>query len=269
MVHAAEQLHAELTSRPEPDGRLATISRLISDSRMKRVWTELYKKNRPSKYQTTEEFLHPARVTNATWAAVHRRQAADLRQKGGKRNADQARLLEAEAAFEERQGDPPRDPSWTEQDRGVQLFVYHSFHSTIDIELTFYSNILAKVNKLRDLAESLRRQASILRSFKQEKKARQLEELAMDHEDEAYNLLPPRKGSGFAPQADDPWVLRRDRGDSEIRTYVTLLSTTTSMIFNDSLFGVLAIVANVVHERNDVTRQRSASGFAILVNAKS
>ncbi|UGY16796.1 hypothetical protein HAP48_0004465 [Bradyrhizobium septentrionale] len=193
-------------------------------------------------------------MTNATWAAVHRRQAADLRQKGGKENADQATLLEAEAAFEERQGDPPRDPSWTEQDRGVQLFFCHACDSAIESEPVFFQDIEAKANQLRELAEGLRRQASISRSFKQEKKARQLEELAMDHEDEADILLPQANQSKFAPQADDPWVIRRDRGDAEIRTYVALLSTTTSMIFKDSLFGVLAIVANVVHERNDVTR---------------
>jgi hypothetical protein len=243
VADAAERLHAELAAESKSDG-LAVLSRLVSDPRMKLVWGELYKKKRDSKYQTTEEFLYPARVTSASWAAIHRRQ---LRKIGGKLNESEDRLLEAEGTFEESAADFPTDTRWSEQDRAVQIFLYHACHSAVDIQPVFLAGIQAKVKELRKVSESLQEQAVILQSFGMNGDARKLGEVAADCDDEAWNLEPNK------PRADDPWIITRDRGDPKLRTFVVDLSISTHLLFGKSLYGQLATVANVVFNRDDMT----------------
>jgi hypothetical protein len=243
VADAAERLHAELAAERKSDG-LAVLSRLVSDPRMKLVWGELYKKKRDSKYQTTEEFLYPARVTSASWAAIHRRQ---LRKIGGKLNESEDRLLEAEGTFEESAADFPTDTRWSEQDRAVQIFLYHACHSAVDIQPVFLADIQDKLGKLGKVSASLREQAKVLKSLGLGRDARKLGEIAADCDDEAWNLEPNKPG------ADDPWIITRRRADPKVRTFVADLSIQTQLLFGNALLGTLATVANVVFNRNDMT----------------
>jgi hypothetical protein len=245
----AEELHAEFATENRADG-LAVLSRLVSDPRMKLVWEELYKKSRDDKYQTTEEFFYPARVTSASWAAIHRQQACELRKTGGEANEREARLLEAEATLEESAEDSPTDTGWSEQDRAVQLFLYQACHSALDIHPVFLADIQAKVKELCKISENLREQAAILQSFGMGRNARKLGEIAADCDDEAWNLEPNK------PRADDPWIITRNRGDSNVRTFVADLSISTQSLFGSALSGTLATTANVVFNRNDMTGAR-------------
>jgi hypothetical protein len=242
----AEGLHAEFATENRAEG-LAVLSRLVSDPRMKLVWGELYKKKRDDKFQPTEQFLYPARVTSASWAAIHRQQACELRKIGGELNEREARLLEAEATLEESAEDPLTDTRWSEQDRAVQLFLYHACHSAVDIQPVFLADIQDKVEKLGKVSASLREQAEILQSFGMGRDARKLGEIVADCDEEAGNLEPNN------PRVDDPWIITRDRGDSDVRSFVVDLSIPTHLLFGKSLFGTLATVANVVFSRDDVT----------------
>jgi hypothetical protein len=245
VADAAERLHAELAAENKSDG-LAVLARLVSDPRMDLVWGELYKQKRDSEYQTTEEFLYPARVTNASWAAIHRQQAVELRKIGGKLNESEARLLEAEATLEEGAEDAPTD-RWSEQDRAVQTFLSHACHSAVDIQPVFLADIQDKLGKLGKVSASLREQAKVLKSLGLGRDARKLGEIAADCDDEAWNLEPNKPG------ADDPWIITRRRADPKVRTFVADLSIQTQLLFGNALLGTLATVANVVFNRNDMT----------------
>jgi len=249
VIDAAVRLHADLAAEENPEEGLAVLSRLISDPRMRLVWEELHKTKRNDKYETTNEFLYPARVTHLSWAAEHRKQARELREKGGERNESAARLLEAEAAVEEGMGDLPSDSRWSEQDRAAQLFLKQACRSAINIEPTYFSDIQAKVAKLRTIAASLREQSVMLKSLGLKGEARKLDEIAADCEDEARITEPNL-------ETDDPWVIIRDRGDPKLRTYVVDLSIPTVSIFGTPLYGTLATVANVVFGLNVLTAEK-------------
>jgi hypothetical protein len=259
VVEAAEQLYAQLAREQDPAKAEKVLLRLTYDPRMERVWDELYKKKGVND-KATEEFFNPAFVTNASVAAANRRLASDLRKKTGAINERDVKLLEAEAAVLERLGDPPADPRWSEQDRAVQLFLYHSYRTALDVKPVFLSDLQAKVRKLRGVAEVLREQAATLQSLRMNDDALKLNEIASDCDDEASKTFPERsivseenEGSLFTPQADDPWIIKRKRGDLELRAFVADLSITTNMLFRMTLHGTLANVTNVVFDRQDMT----------------
>jgi hypothetical protein len=251
VIHAAEQLHSELASEENPEA-LRSWSRLVFDSRMKRVWKELYKKKRDC-HKATEEFFHPACLTNASDAVRKRRRALELREKSGPKAVSEADLLEAEAALLESLYDPPADPRWSEQNRAVQLFLRRAYEAPIDHELVFLSDLEAKVSMLQKVAKRQRSDAAILSSLGMECEAHKLQQIASDCDDEAFNIL-PYDGGHYSLQTHDPWIITRRRGDLELRTFVANLSIITETLFGETLCGTLATVANVRFNRQDVTQ---------------
>jgi hypothetical protein len=250
VIHAAEQLQSELASEENPAEAQELWSRLVLDSRMKRVWQELYKK-KYIHHRATEEFLYPACLTNASDAARKRRRALELRQKGGPINESEADLLEAEAALVEGEYDPPADPRWSEQDRAVQLFLHKVYRTALNHELIFLSDLEAKVSKLQKVAKRLRSDAAILSSHGMEREARKLHRIATDCDSEAVSILPYEHGFSF--KTDDPWIIVRRRGDLELRAFVVDLSIITGTLFGKTLFGTLATVSNVRFNRQNAT----------------
>ncbi|MCG2633233.1 hypothetical protein L6654_42755 [Bradyrhizobium sp. WYCCWR 13023] len=154
--HEAVRLYDQLVTEEKSADGLKVLSRLICDPRMKVVWQELYKTKRNEKYETTDIFLHPAHVSHLSWAAEYRKQALELRKKGGEENERAVKLLEAEAAAEEGIEDFGADPRWSEQDRAAQLFLRQACRSAIDIEPVYLSEIQTTVAKLRTVAAGLR-----------------------------------------------------------------------------------------------------------------
>ena len=245
--HAASELWAKLPAEKDPAKSEEVLWRLISDRRMDRVWRELYKQSRGD-YPPTKQYSNPAYVTNASWAAVKRRLASELRNRAGMRNEREAKFLEAEAALLERLGDPPADPKWGEQDRGVQHFLRHAYRNFLDLKPVFLSDLKAKMNKLREVTEGLHHQAATLQSLGKESDAQKLEEIASDCEKDARNMIPKN--------GDDPWVITRQSEDVELRAFVIDLSIATTILFRKELHSTLATVANVVFNRQDVTRSK-------------
>lgn len=238
VVEAAMRIHADLSAEDfSPEG-LAVLSRLISDPGMKLVWAELYKKKRID-HKTSEDFLHPARVTNRSSALEHRRQALELREKGGEENDLAASLLEAEATAEESIDVSTSDQRWNEQDRGAQIFLEQACRSAINIEPVFLSDLQDNAAKLRGIVASLREQSDILRSLGLDGEARKLKKLALTCEREVRNFEPNLS-------TDNPWVISRNRGNVRLKTYLVDLSISTKLIFGSKLFGTLATVAGVV-----------------------
>ena len=245
--HEASDLWTKLPTEKDPAKSEEVLWRLISDRRMDRVWRELYEKSHGN-HPPTDGYSNPAYMTNASVAARKRRLAAELRNKGGTMNERKARFLEAEAAIYEGLGDPPADPRWSEQDRAVQNFLRHTYRNFLDLKPVFLSDLKAKMNKLREVAEGLHQQAETLQSLGKESDAQKLEEIASDYDEEARNMLP---GDG-----DNPWIITRQNEDVELRSFVIDLSIRTTMLFQKELHSTLATVANVVFNRQDLTRSR-------------
>jgi hypothetical protein len=242
--HEASDLWTKLPTEKDPAKSEEVLWRLISDRRMDRVWRELYEKRRRGR-QPTEEYSNPAYVTNASVAAKNRRIASELRNTTGMMNEDKAKL-EAAAAILERLGERPADPRWSEQDRGAQLFLRHAYRNFLDLKPVFLSDLKAKMNKLRDVAEALRKLATTLQSLGKDSEAQKLEEIASDCDYGAKNMIPKN--------GDDPWVIARQSEDVEVRTFVIDLSISAIMSFRKELHSTLATIANVVFNRQDVTR---------------
>ncbi len=198
VIEQARRMRLELSA---DKNSLAILELLISDCSMRQVWGEIYKKKRTEKYLRTDEYFYPARVTNASWAAIHRQRAAELRKKGGPRNEEEAANLDAEAAIEENTPENFSSPA-SSQDLAAQRFLHHACHAAIDIKPVFLTSIRAKIAKIDDAAKSLRHQAKNLRSLGLKSEARRLVTIAEDCDDEARNLQP----------GDDPWIIARDRG---------------------------------------------------------
>ena len=55
---------------------------------------------------------------------------------------------------------------------------------------------------------------------------------------------------------DNPWIITRQNEDVELRSFVIDLSIRTTMLFQKELHSTLATVANVVFNRQDLTRSR-------------
>jgi hypothetical protein len=251
----ALRLHRMFAAEEKSDG-LAALSRLISDPRMKVVWREFYKKKRGK----TEEFLHPARVTNASRATICRQRANELRKLSGSPNEIEARLLEDDAATLEKSEDlMPMDPRWSEQDHAAQIFLRRACYAAIDIEPIFLSGIRAKIDELRGASQALRAEEAKLQRLGLGGVAREFLQVADSCDDEARNLRPEPSPSGR--RADDPWIISRDRGDPKVRAFVADLLMETERLFGKSLHGTLATTANVVFSRKDITYQRVCDWF--------
>ena len=246
VLDMAKRLRAELAAEQDRAKAEEVLSRLTSDPRMERVWCEVYKKKRLN-HSPTDEFWHPARVTHASQAAASRRRAIELRKSGGVDNNHEADLLEAEATALESEPGQAFDQRYTEQDRGAQLFFYHAYRDALDFKLVLFSDLKANANTLKALADRLRKEADILRSLEMEENGRSLDEIASDCDDEAFNIDPARLESD-----DDPWIIRRQKGDVQLRTFVASLSIRTVSLFGDYLYGTIAAVANVALGRDDV-----------------
>jgi hypothetical protein len=255
VVHAAEQLHSAVGSEENPAEALELWSRLVFDPRMKRVWSELYKKKRIH-HKGTDEFFYPACLTNASGAARQRRRALEFREKGDPKSVSEADLLEAEAALLESLYDPPSDPRWSEQDRAVQLFLRRVYKAALNHELIFLSDLEAKVSKLQKVAKRQRSDAAILKSLGLKREARKLRQIASDLDKDAFSTLPYGGANNYSLETDDPWIITRQRGDLELRTFVANLSTVTGTLFKQTLYGTLATVANVRFNREDVTHRK-------------
>ena len=220
------------------------LSALETDPRMGVVWKQLYKTKR-TEHRKTQEFLHPARVTNASIAHGLNENAARLRANG---NASEAKMLEAEARWQLRQPEEFFDPNLSEQDYGVQIFFRKAFECATSIEPMFRKDVMTHVNKLRRVERALRRQADVLCSLGMDRVAAKVIKIAESCEDTARIKSPPVKKR-------DPAIIVRNRRDAPARTLAVDLSIESSRLFGDELPGLCARIANVVMQRRDITRE--------------
>jgi hypothetical protein len=203
----ASELWERLPTEQDPAKAQQILERLIADLQMKRVWDELYRKQRIPE-DIYNKFVNPACLTNASQAAAFRKMAQTLRKKGGERNKEDAGFLDFEARVIESLPEDPAPPDWNEQDCAAQVF----FTRAYEIALKHDPVMQAKVDKLQHIAERLRELAGELKlmdTILTRRYAEKLKEVAADCDDDAKitrpNLAKPtRRWLGRLPRIYRP-----------------------------------------------------------------
>ena len=209
------------------------------------MWDRLYER-RPK----TKDLLYPARTKFRPKIAEFRRRALDLRNQGGRTNEQEANYWDMHAAGLEGTNDRSRNQPWSDQDRAVQLFLWHVYHNTLDLEIITLVDVEDEITRILELAKQMRRKAAILRVPSLKGLAPKLVELAAECEEQASRSAPILE--------DDRWIMVRRSGDVELRTFIDSLGSTwwlfgKSGIPPEPILKLFADVANVALKREHVT----------------
>jgi hypothetical protein len=242
----SDDLHRQ---RAEPE-IWELLRRLVSDSRMKNVWNELQRRKRQD-YQRTEHFVHPA-TPRSCWfsqASRARRRAEELRQRGGRQNEDEASRWEWLAVI------------WTA--------VYgESFWGGRRPELPPQELAIAFLfNEAFTLGQRSIRPVPISEAQKTRRRylkmAERIRADAAEHERLGHHLVDRLWDAVFAyeeiadaaapPPGNPLLVERQHRNDQRMQGFVMALAAITRQVFGAPLYGTIAVVANVVLGRDDVT----------------
>jgi hypothetical protein len=255
------KLHSQIESEGDSARALEVLTRLTSDKRMKRVWTEIFKRKRAD-HRSTSEYLHPAIVTYASMAKSLRKRAADFRKSAHVKDQALAKVFELEANDLDSRPDRLDSPDpftwlgqtsgskWTEQELAAAKLFRAAYQCAIDpIEPELLSDLLVKAEYLDKAAERMREEANVLTSQYPalKRQARRLRTIADDLEFEAQSSRPLKGDLG---------VIIRPGADDHVRMYVAFVSSTTLELFDKPHYSALATIANVVFERDDITRDR-------------
>jgi hypothetical protein len=247
--HEAEILWSALPTEKDSNKAQQVLKRLITDPDMESVWLEIFrKKRRPNNIAPAvwalhrNHFFNPACLTNASRAAALREKARELRKKGGSGNIQDAKFLDFEASLTELVPPEVHVPAeWSEQDCAAQLFLTRAYRIALDYEdPQKVSDLLAKVSKLRTIAEQIRALAHELKSIDivWPYYAEKLEAVAFDCDEDARAMRPN--------PAHSPWLFPRNRGDLRQKTIVAKLAHMTFELFCKTLPSTIATVTNVI-----------------------
>jgi hypothetical protein len=240
VLDEALKIYAESENQNDPAKAKDLISKLVSDPRMNSVWKELYRKTTSDDKNPISDFVNPIYVKKASIAAALRRRASELRANTlNKKVFREAAILDAEAKLCDEDGyDPLAHTPWPEQDLGVQLFLWQTYHAALDPKPEYLSEIKAEVKALRKAAQQLRAQAVKLQSLRI--KCDTLEQIASDCDRQA-------RSRDVNPRTDNPWVIsRRVYSNPEQKTFVAILSGITGRMCGKAMSGTIATITNVV-----------------------
>jgi hypothetical protein len=231
--------------RTAPDELL--LRRLSSDLRMKRVWSELLKRKRLN-HRSTEAFKYPA-TSLKNWtsgARAGRRRVQNLRRMSDPINEAEANKVELCMAMyqvgqEHKWGSGEKLPT---QQLALVAFFDQAFEcARSNSRPVSRADAQAKRAHYLNMARRIRDDVK-----QQEIRSITLIDAAFEYDGLADKAAPPR---------DDPLLVERTgRGDERQRGFVIKLVTSAAEIFGSPLYGIVAIVTNVVFERKDWTGQR-------------
>jgi hypothetical protein len=246
----ASELWSELPGESDAVKARKVLEELITNPLMKRVWNELYEKDRKSGL-----FKYPACLTNNSLIAAHFERARILREKGGKPNTHDAELLEFEARWmkgllEEEYLDPI-----IEQNLAVKRFFSRIYQAALHVKPQTVGEALRRVHNLRSVArrlrilekelhqlggrlQSIRIHVTRIYADKLAEAAKTCIAVAEDCESDATVCQPN--------VATSPWLVTRRRGDIDRKIYVSMIFAATEELFATPLYSTIANVTNVV-----------------------
>ena len=210
---------------------VAIIRRIVCDTRMKTLWTEL-KKHRRVQHQSTTEYLHPAIMpAEQLWEENYELLnscAADLQDLGKRPEAAQLRLSIPKLA--------------TSLDEVQELACGYLFIKLLHFvddgpDILSSSEYAARYGSYAQIAKKLRGAAEELDSLgSMTREASQLRRIAVQCDE---NSKP----------AWETIVVPRKRGSASQRRFVIELGETMRVLFGKHMTGVIATAANVVLEQ--------------------
>lgn len=219
----AEKFRFQLRAGDKSSREFKILSKLVSDERMRGVWKRLLKR----------KLLSPAAL-----AERQRKHARELRESGDKEKIQLAAKLETVAAVTE------REPHWAlhktlgKQERALQIFFSQAYRNALDSKPHYVS--AGSHRNLKEVAESLRRQANVLNNISENYLARKILDLAEDCEATSHAILKP-----LFP-TDDPGVFVRRGRDDDAKAYITSLCITNENLFGVALYEIISTVISVV-----------------------
>jgi hypothetical protein len=163
-----EEYHA-LRFEAKSDWQCDLLRRLVCDPDMERVWRGLLRRKKSGEFRYAAiraDWWNPW----ATFAISNRRRASEFRAKGGRRNEQEARLLEIEAAnceaIHENEKRTSRAPEFV-QNAALKLFFRFAYELALDEHLSAIPlQAMSKVlQPLRISAGRLRREAKVARRY--------------------------------------------------------------------------------------------------------
>jgi len=239
LCEQATALWLRLPTEKEPSEAQRLLEQLIGNSKMKSVWTEIYKK----KAGSPEHYLNPACLTNHSQAAARREKAQELRKKGGEKNIEDAKFLDFEAMLMERLPKVGAPPELSEQDYAAQQFLIRAYRIGLDPTPVIFRDLQSDLDKLRNISRRLRDLARDLETMGQyvfPSYSEKIEEVADDLENDAQVMTPNL--------VNTPWVIVRERGDLRLRTIVGKLADCTYSLFLKIMPSTIASVTNVIQD---------------------
>jgi hypothetical protein len=227
---------------------IQVLRRLVSDSRMERVWNELLRRERVN-YKSAKAFVHPASQPgrDSSWtpeARYWRHRAQELRRLGGRENDREADDLVLMANISE---------------LGEVMFLLgddSEDESPQDLALAFVLLQALKLAKEKPRPVSLAESRKVRHHYETMAKIIRAEAVAHKHDARLCEaaFLYDAMADKAAPAAGSPLLVKRKRAsDERALGFVRALATTTREIFGARLCGTIATIANVALERTDLT----------------
>jgi hypothetical protein len=236
----------QASCRTETDKSL--LRRLTSDPRMRGVWTELRKRKR-SNYKRSETFKYPA-TAGMDWDPTLRemlRRAQTIRRMSDPSKNYKANNIESSVKLQW----AAETATWGSQlppvhERALVAF----FHQAFGFARTVFRPVphaaaRKKQKHYRQMADRIWTDVAGLDSLSNKQALR---DAAFAYEELADKAAPP-PGHPLRVQ-------RQGRGDERQRGFVLQLVDALRAIFGQSLYGTVAIVANVAFECDDWTGPR-------------
>jgi hypothetical protein len=223
------------------------LRRLTSDPRMRGVWTELLKRKR-SNYKSSDTFRYPAtaRMDWDTRLREQLRRAQTIRGMSGPDNEHRANKIETGVKFYWAADTVISESSGLMiQERALVAFFSQAFEfARTDSRPVPRAVARQKRAHYLDMANRIRTDFADLDSFSNE---------ALIDAAFAYEAL----ADTAAPPPGHPLhVQRKRRGNERQTAFVLQLVDASKAIFGHSLYGTVAIVANVAFECDDWTDAR-------------
>jgi hypothetical protein len=251
----ARKIQAETSSQKDPVKAASLLSRLTSNTRMKAVWAEFNKRKRDN-YKSTDQYVNRMYMTNASRAPRLRKEASWIRDHGPNKHKIDSFFMDLEAEQLERSSyDPLLHTPWTEQELGMQFFLWKVHDAALDIKLYLKRDVPV----LRRAAEQLRELAAKLQPLHVD--CRALGEVAVSCDNAA-------RMRDVDPTDENPTVMVREASDPKLRTYVVELSGVTTWLCGKNMRGTIANVANVALDREDIT-DRDVGGILRAFKSRS
>jgi hypothetical protein len=208
-----------------PGSQDDVMRRLATDPRMKQVWDELNKRQREN-YLPTERLHYPSTLPAAieSWkamAAAQRKRAEEYAELGDEASAAMLERMAASAESRHRNV-PPSEPSNEERHQ-------------IALAILFAVAVATYLDGARTVTQkNVESVIARLESAGKEQSA-----------------------AGFRRQAGDPenarFISTRHRTEPRLEAFVERVGRTTTKLFGNPLYGVIATIANVAFEQSDLT----------------